>query len=399
MTRPGPSTSVLPFPEDVFIELMEIAAKSVSFSFNEIMYRQIYGISMGSPLGPILTNIFVGFHERLLFEKFPKPFIYLCYVDDTFVTFSSRNNALSFFHKLNDLHPSLSFTMEEEKSNKLPFLVVLVESCEFSFLTSVYRKPMFTGLYLNWDSFAPRSRKLNLIKCQSFRALNIFCDSKIKEELKVIKEIFINNGYPEQVIHDNIHLTVTRFKNKNKIFGPPKGPVYFRLPWIGTARQSFAEKVASAVYHCYHAVKVTSIFTTKTAFNSIHKDVLPILKQSLLIYEFNCRCISAYISRTCQRLEVRIRQHVHRGILDKGRLTSGQSLAKDLAIGEHLLAINSYRTNYQDDCFSGLHRVRDKVQLNILKAIYIAIDHPSLCRQRSSHILNILGDALDTGVT
>ena len=35
----GPSTSVLPFPENVFVELMEIATKSVSFSFNEVMYR------------------------------------------------------------------------------------------------------------------------------------------------------------------------------------------------------------------------------------------------------------------------------------------------------------------------------------------------------------------------
>ena len=126
---------VLPFPEDVFIELMEIATKSVSFSFNEVMYCQIDGISMGSPLGPILANIFLGFHERQLLKKFPKPFIYWCYVDDTFVSFSSRSEALNFFHKLNDLHPSLSFTMEEENNNKLPFLDVLVERSESVFLT------------------------------------------------------------------------------------------------------------------------------------------------------------------------------------------------------------------------------------------------------------------------
>ena len=195
--------------------------------------------------------------------------------------------------------------------------------------------------------------------------MNICCDSKIKQELIVIKEIFINNGYPEEVIDDNINLTVTRFKNKNKIFGASKCPAYFRLPWIVPASQSFAEKVATSVYRCYHAVKVRLIFTTKTAFNSIHKDVLPILKQSLLVYIFNCRCNLAYIGRTFQHLEVRIRQHVPRGILNKGRLTSGQYQAMDSAIGEHLLAINSCRTNYQDDCFSVLHRSWDKVQLNI----------------------------------
>ena len=85
----SPSTACLPFPEEVFIELMGIATKSVSFSFNETMFRQIEGVSMGSPLGPILANIFVGFHERRLFDRFPKPFIYLRYVDDTFVSFTS----------------------------------------------------------------------------------------------------------------------------------------------------------------------------------------------------------------------------------------------------------------------------------------------------------------------
>ena len=108
------------------------------------------------------------------------------------------------------------------------------------------------------------------------------------------------------------------------------------------------------MYRSYHAVKVRSIFSSKTVFSSIHKDVLPISNQSLLIYKFNCRCNSTYIGRTSQRLEVRIRQYVPRSILNRGRLTSGQSLAMDSAIGEHLLAINSCRTNYQDDCFSVL---------------------------------------------
>ena len=236
------------------------------------------GVSMGSPLGSILANIFVGFHERRLFDWFPKPFIYLRYVEDTFVSFKSRSDAFVFFDILNQLLPSLSFTIEKENNGQLPFLDVLVERCDSSFLTSVYRKPTFTGLYLDWHFFAPKSRKLNLIRCLSYRALNICSDCKIENELKAIKDILIDNAYPEDVIDVNIRYTVTKSKNTNKVFGPPKCPVYFRLPWVGSASQSIADKIASSVYRCHPAVNLRPIFTRRSAFNSTNKDKLPIFK-------------------------------------------------------------------------------------------------------------------------
>ena len=290
---------------------------------------------MGSPLGPILAKIFIGFHERRLFDKFPKPFTYLWYVDDTFVSFKSRSDALKFFDTLNQLHSSLSFTMEEESNGQLPFLDVSVKRGDSSFLTSVYRKPTFTGLYLDWHSFAPKSRKLNLITCLSYRALNIRSECKIENELKAIKDIFIDNGYPEDVIDNNIKYAVTKFKDMNKVFGPPKCPVYFRLPWVGSATKPFVNKIASSVYRCYHAVNLRPIFTSRPAFNSTNKDKLPIFKQSNLIYKLVCRCNSTYIGMTCQCLKVRVRQHIPKSLLS-GRLTSGHSQAMDSAIGEHL---------------------------------------------------------------
>ena len=207
----------------------------------------------------------------------------------------SRSDALVFFDTLNQLHFSLSFTIEEENNGQLLFLDVLVERSDSSFLTSVYRKPTFTGLYLDWHSFASKSRKLNLIRCLSDRSLNIRRGYKIENELKAIKDIFINNRYLEDIIDINIRHTVTKFKNTNKVFGPPKYPVYFRLPWVRSTSKSFTDKIASSVYHCYHAVNLRPIFTTRLAFNSINKDKLPIFKQSNLIYKFVCWCSSIYI--------------------------------------------------------------------------------------------------------
>ena len=74
----------------VFIELMKIATSGVEFSFNDIMYKQTDGVAMGSPLGPALANIFVGFYEEKLFSQKSKPSTYFRYIDDTFAMFRNK---------------------------------------------------------------------------------------------------------------------------------------------------------------------------------------------------------------------------------------------------------------------------------------------------------------------
>ena len=100
---------------------------------------------------------------------------------------------------------------------------------------------------------------------------------------------------------------------------------------------------------------------------------------------------------TCQRLELRVRQHIPRSLLS-GRLTSAHSQAMDSAIGEHLLTINNCRTRYED-CFSVLHTARNKSHLKFLEAIYISMNRPSLCKKLNNHILNIFRELLDTEFT
>jgi len=54
------------------------------------MYKQTDGIAMGSPLGPVIANIFVGYHESLLFDSTTKPYMYERYVDDSFAIFKTE---------------------------------------------------------------------------------------------------------------------------------------------------------------------------------------------------------------------------------------------------------------------------------------------------------------------
>ena len=56
----------------------------------------------------------------------------------------------------------MRFTYEIEKNNSLTFLDVLVTR-ENTFCTSLYRKPTFSGLYTNFNSFMPDTYKKGLI--------------------------------------------------------------------------------------------------------------------------------------------------------------------------------------------------------------------------------------------
>ena len=47
-----------------FKELLSLATKESYFIFNELLYKQIDGVAMGSPLGPTLANAFLCFYEK-----------------------------------------------------------------------------------------------------------------------------------------------------------------------------------------------------------------------------------------------------------------------------------------------------------------------------------------------
>ena len=71
-------------PNYVFIELMKTTTTSVEFSFNNIMYRQIDGIAMGSPLGPALADI--QYSLAIMNQSFSMKFQNLPYIVVTLMT-------------------------------------------------------------------------------------------------------------------------------------------------------------------------------------------------------------------------------------------------------------------------------------------------------------------------
>ena len=335
------------------------------------MYRQIDSVVMGSSLAPTLANIFDGFCEANLFTKIdPPPY----YVDDTF---KNEKDANSFLIQLNSMHPSLKFTVEKKSNHQLAFLDVFVHKTSTAFLTSVYRKSTFSGLYTRWDSFCSQQGKINLVKTLVHRALMISSKSFL-DEIEFIRSTLSKNGYPLSVLDSVVHDVLNKF-DRAKRCTVNKCPVYLRLSYIGSRDEKFAKCITTTVGKCYFSAAVRVIFQTCTAFVSTRKDVLPPHHINSVIYKYTCSCGSDYIGRTSDQLDLCIRQHLPTHVLNlelkRGQLsnTSGSSLA------DHMINRRECVADFNVDRFSILSRSYSSYHLKVLETLYVRSLQPSLC--------------------
>ena len=115
---------------------------------------------MDSLLGPVLSNIFVSFHEQQLIKD-NSLIYYKRYVDETFAIFANNKDRDAFLSKLNGMHANLEFTWEKATKNKLAFLDFMVYWEHQKFYTYINRKGTFCGDYVPYNSYSPIRQKLN----------------------------------------------------------------------------------------------------------------------------------------------------------------------------------------------------------------------------------------------
>ena len=366
-------------PEDLIRLMLVKATSDVEFSFNGVMYRQVDGIAMGSPLGPILANIFVGFQEARIAEE-DWPLLYRRFVDDAFSVFPCDDLAKNFFETLNALHPALCFTMETEDESRLPFMDVLVQRRNGNLVRSVFRKPTFTGLYTRWDSFSPTHQKIALIRSLVSRAQKICSESMLQEELDTLRNLFLENGYPVDVVER--FLRIER-KPRAQTMTDDGKTACVRLPWIGQKSRRFRAEIFESTAKAYPRVKAVVIFTTVKAFSGRVKDDLPTTSQSSVIYEYTCRCNRAYVGKTTQHLGERIKQHIPDRLFVNLRGKPAVATAGDSAITRHLRESEDCLHLDRRNSFKIIAKARHSQHLDVLEALYIRNRSPELCQQKS----------------
>ena len=131
-------------------------------------------------LGPTLANAFLVHFEKNWLLNCPshfKPHYYQRDANDIFVLFTSPKHLEAFHNSLNDRHDTkMSFTTEREKQNRMSFLDIPIICEDKTFTTSVYRKPIFSGVYTHFDNFLPSTYKVGTVYTLVYRCFRI-CSS------------------------------------------------------------------------------------------------------------------------------------------------------------------------------------------------------------------------------
>ena len=108
------------------IELLDFCLNNTYFTFQGVFYQQTKGAAMGSPVSPIVANIFMeAFESRALSTAIHPPKLWRRYVDDTCVI-QDQTRKEEFLNHMNSVDNAIHFTVEEAKEDgSIPFWTLL----------------------------------------------------------------------------------------------------------------------------------------------------------------------------------------------------------------------------------------------------------------------------------
>src|SRR5262249_37197834 len=271
------------------------------FQYKDTFYQQKSGMAMGSPLSPLMANLFMEWFEKKAIETSDKkPAMWLRYVDDVYCQWQHGKEALQDFLKhLNAVHPNIRFTREMEQNDHLPFLDVDIARVDDKLVTGVYYKPTHTGRYLDFASNHPRKTKAGIVKCLAHRARNICEGEKLQQELQHLKTMFRKNGYPtkftEQALSGETRQRVEQEKPKRTV----------SIPYIPGVSEKLGRICSSH--------RIRAVYSCKETLGRSLRNVKPTRPRDTnknIVYQIPCKdCDGCYIGETCRRLGKRVEEH------------------------------------------------------------------------------------------
>ena len=372
-----------PFEEETFRKMLLLCSQSF-FMYNDLLYQQINGVSMGGPLAPTLANACLAHLENELLIKnnstetncpyFPN--LFLRYVDDCFALFTSFESADLFLNCLNNLHPSIQFTIERG-NHCMPFLDVNVEISSHSFITSVFRKLTHTGVFLNYHAMAPKVWKKGVILSLLYRARMISSSVPIfNSEVSKLRSMFAANSYPLKFIDNviNSFLCNTDTTDDASVSAEDDLPtVLLRVPFLGKSSVRFGRDLTNIISQKFN-VRVRVVYSTLKLQSYFRlKSLSPFYLLSNVVYQYQCMndsCSDSYVGYTARHLYERCNEHLN---LSSGKQSEIKNHVK------HCFTCQGLCADYTD--FTILRKCRNTIDCKFFEAFAIKRLQPSLNKQ------------------
>ncbi|KAI8517802.1 hypothetical protein Bbelb_038190 [Branchiostoma belcheri] len=289
---------------DQVCELLELCLGCTYFTYNGQFYQQMHGCAMGSPVSPIVVNLYMEKFENKALSTFndTPPANWFRYVDDTWCRLKKRV-AADFFDHINQIDDK--FTQEPSHDHMLPFLdtkTIVEEDGNLRF--EVYRKPTHTDQYLATDSHHPLEHKLAVIKTLFHRADNIITSDQAKtDEHRHLRGALAKCGYQNWTFNKALKPSEQSKKTQKCKPLTNKNKVNITIPYV----QGVSEKLRRIFQNFNIATNFKPHSTLRQRL--VHpKDRPHKGTKANVIYRLKCEepnCNNTYIGETCRPLRVR----------------------------------------------------------------------------------------------
>ena len=189
------------------IELLGFCLHNTYFSFQNKFYEQIEGVAIGSPVSPIVANLYMENFERKALGSATYPTrVWYRFVDDMWVI-QKQAHKQAFLDHINNIDLAIKFIVEGTQGNgAIPFLDTLVtQLADNSLSFKVYWKLTHTDQYLQWNSHS-LSAKYSVRDTLTHRAEVVCMDlgllqSEINHSRRALKKCKYPNWAINKVQH------------------------------------------------------------------------------------------------------------------------------------------------------------------------------------------------------
>lgn len=323
--RYGELSRYTTIPWESFEVALKIVLGNAFFQYDGKIYKQIFGLPMGSPLSSVVADIVMEKLEQQNINKLRQQNItlhlYKRYVDDCFVV-GKEEDIDAVVRTFNSTYSSLQFTVERESDASLRFLDLTLTRAGDRIHKKWYPKQE-VGRYLDYYSESPKNHKRNTAIALFDRALMLTDPERRPESIRTVRNILRRNNYPWcfiwQVQRERVHLLYNSLEREQK---RDEGvATYASVAYI----PHLSEKVGKVLRkHDIIAAYKPNDKIKNTVFSRL-KDRVPLLQQTNVVYSVPCGVCEdrMYVGQTSQKLEKRLKQH--KDAIQKNTANSGLS--------------------------------------------------------------------------